>query len=172
MVGTPLTTRDFYGEKTPKGIRRYRVDKETRIWPRRRGCGSVTSAKSNLKNLLLVGDSRFPGPGLPAVAAGGWAAAHELVDFRQQCEILGQKGSSTLIVKKINNESISLNDEFPRVNSRRLSILFFLVVSFSSNFHIPQAESYTLHCRFYSRTLATTLAGIPPAATTVIRLNY
>ena len=27
-------------------------------------------------------------PTVPAVAAGGWAAAHKLVDFRRQCEVL------------------------------------------------------------------------------------
>jgi len=89
MVGTPLTHARFLRRENSKGtyggtgwIKKQESGQD--------GVGAVpvTSAKSNLKNLLLVGDSRFPGPGLPAVAAGGWAAAHELVDFRQQCEIL------------------------------------------------------------------------------------
>ena len=89
MVGTPLTHARFLRRENSKGtyggtgwIKKQESGQD--------GAGAVpvTSAKSNLKNLLLVGDSRFPGPGLPAVAAGGWAAAHELVDFRRQCEIL------------------------------------------------------------------------------------
>ena len=89
MVGTPLTHARFLRRENSKGtyggtgwIKKQESGQD--------GVGAVpvTSAKSNLKNLLLVGDSRFPGPGLPAVAAGGWAAAHELVDFRQQCKIL------------------------------------------------------------------------------------
>ena len=41
MVGTPLTHARFLRrENSKRHVRRYRVDKETRIWPRRRGCGS------------------------------------------------------------------------------------------------------------------------------------
>ena len=89
MVGTPLTHARFLRRGNSQGTY------GGTGWIKKNEPGDdsaaavpVTSAKSNLKNLLLVGDSRFPGPGLPAVAAGGWAAAHELVDFRRQCEVL------------------------------------------------------------------------------------
>jgi len=89
MVGTPLTHARFLRRGNSQGTY------GGTGWIKKKESGDdsaaavpVTSAKSNLKNLLLVGDSRFPGPGLPAVAAGGWAAAHELVDFRRQCEVL------------------------------------------------------------------------------------
>jgi phytoene dehydrogenase-like protein len=89
MVGTPLTQARFLRRENSQGTY------GGTGWIKKKESGEggagavpVTSAKSNLKKLLLVGDSRFPGPGLPAVAAGGWAAAHELVDFKKQCEVL------------------------------------------------------------------------------------
>ena len=48
----------------------------------------VPTADTPLPGLLCVGDSRFPGPGVPAVAAGGFAAAHALVSPLQQCATL------------------------------------------------------------------------------------
>ena len=48
----------------------------------------VTSASTPMDGLLVVGDSNFPGPGVPSVAAHGWSAAHELVPFWKQCEML------------------------------------------------------------------------------------
>ena len=48
----------------------------------------VPTAATPLPGLLCVGDSRFPGPGVPAVAAGGFAAAHALVGPLQQCATL------------------------------------------------------------------------------------
>jgi phytoene dehydrogenase-like protein len=43
-----------------------------------------------MDGLLVVGDSNFPGPGVPSVAAHGWSAAHELVPFWKQCQMLDQ----------------------------------------------------------------------------------
>jgi len=48
----------------------------------------ITSASTPMDGLLVVGDSNFPGPGVPSVAAHGWSAAHELVPFWKQCEML------------------------------------------------------------------------------------
>jgi phytoene dehydrogenase-like protein len=48
----------------------------------------VPSADTPLKGLFCVGDSRFPGPGVPAVAASGMAAAHALVSPLAQCATL------------------------------------------------------------------------------------
>ena len=48
----------------------------------------VPAADTPLPGLLCVGDSRFPGPGVPAVAAGGFAAAHALVGPLEQCALL------------------------------------------------------------------------------------
>ena len=38
--------------------------------------------------MFVVGDSNFPGPGVPSVAAHGWSAAHELAPFWKQCQML------------------------------------------------------------------------------------
>ena len=48
----------------------------------------ITTASTPMPGLLVVGDSNFPGPGVPSVAAHGWSAAHELVPFWKQCEML------------------------------------------------------------------------------------
>jgi phytoene dehydrogenase-like protein len=52
------------------------------------GAQGVPAADTPLPGLLCVGDSRFPGPGVPAVAAGGLAAAHALASPLQQCATL------------------------------------------------------------------------------------
>jgi phytoene dehydrogenase-like protein len=48
----------------------------------------ITSASTPMDGLLVVGDSNFPGPGVPSVAAHGWSAAHSLVPFWKQCQML------------------------------------------------------------------------------------
>ena len=48
----------------------------------------ITTAATPMAGLLVVGDSNFPGPGVPSVAAHGWSAAHELVPFWKQCAML------------------------------------------------------------------------------------
>ena len=48
----------------------------------------ITSASTPLAGFLVVGDSNFPGPGVPAVAAGGWSAARELIGPRQTAALL------------------------------------------------------------------------------------
>ena len=50
----------------------------------------ITSASTPMDGLLVVGDSNFPGPGVPSVAAHGWSAAHELVPFWKQCPMLAK----------------------------------------------------------------------------------
>ena len=50
--------------------------------------GQPPGPATPLPGLLCVGDSLFPGPGVPAVAAGGMGAAHSLVPFWQQCGLL------------------------------------------------------------------------------------
>ncbi len=49
---------------------------------------ALPTAETPLPGLLCVGDSMFPGPGVPAVAASGMAAAHALVPWWQQCQVL------------------------------------------------------------------------------------
>ena len=81
MVGTPLTQARF--------LRRHKgtyggtgwISEESDSIP-------ITTASTPLDGLLVVGDSNFPGPGVPSVAAHGWSAAHELVPFWKQCEML------------------------------------------------------------------------------------
>lgn len=77
MVGTPLTCARF--------LRRHRGTYGGRGWIKD-GEASVANLEvtTPLDGLLCVGDSRFPGPGVPAVAAGGMVAAHSLVPFTQQ----------------------------------------------------------------------------------------
>ena len=48
----------------------------------------ITSATTPMDGLFVVGDSNFPGPGVPSVAAHGWSAAHELAPFWKQCQML------------------------------------------------------------------------------------
>jgi phytoene dehydrogenase-like protein len=81
MVGTPLTQARF--------LRRHKgtyggtgwISEDTDTIP-------ITTASTPLAGLLVVGDSNFPGPGVPSVAAHGWSAAHELVPFWKQCQML------------------------------------------------------------------------------------
>ena len=81
FVGTPLTQKRFQ--------RRHRgtyggtgwITPETDTVP-------ITTASTPIDGLLCVGDSNFPGPGVPSVAAHGWSAAHELTSFWEQCKML------------------------------------------------------------------------------------
>ena len=83
MIGTPKTQERF--------LRRSRGTYGGFGW-----CGedvegsSVPTAKTPLPGLYAVGDSNFPGPGVPAVAAGGFSVAHELVPFWKQCELIDE----------------------------------------------------------------------------------
>ena len=69
----------------PRVSRRHRGTYGGRGWIKD-GEASVANLEvtTPLDGLLCVGDSRFPGPGVPAVAAGGMVAAHSLVPFTQQ----------------------------------------------------------------------------------------
>ena len=81
MVGTPLTQQRFQRrhEGTYGGTGWITPDADS---------VPITTASTPLDGLLVVGDSNFPGPGVPSVAAHGWSAAHELVPFWKQCEML------------------------------------------------------------------------------------
>ena len=48
----------------------------------------LPSAETPILGLLCVGDSGFPGAGVPAVAASGMSAAHALVGPLEQCRML------------------------------------------------------------------------------------
>jgi len=80
MVGTPLTQERF--------LRRNRGTYGGTGWVGGDAPLAAPSAATPLPGLLCVGDSCFPGPGVPAVAAGGMGAAHSLVPFWQQCNVL------------------------------------------------------------------------------------
>jgi phytoene dehydrogenase-like protein len=87
MVGTPKTHARF--------LRRSQGSYGGTGWlnPEAGGAGgtpAVPTPETPLPGLLCVGDSRFPGPGVPAVAASGMAAAHSLVPFWQQCALLDE----------------------------------------------------------------------------------
>ena len=58
------------------------------------GSDAVPSPTTPLAGLLCVGDSMFPGPGVPAVAAGGTIAAHSLVPWWKQWATLDKIGAS------------------------------------------------------------------------------
>ena len=81
MVGTPLTQARFLRRKrgTYGGTGWISEDNDTL---------PITSASTPLKGLLVVGDSNFPGPGVPAVAAGAWSAANELISPAQTARLL------------------------------------------------------------------------------------
>ena len=81
MVGTPLTQQRF--QRRHKGT----YGGTGWITPDADSV-PITTASTPLDGLLVVGDSNFPGPGVPSVAAHGWSAAHELVPFWKQCEML------------------------------------------------------------------------------------
>ena len=81
MVGTPVTQKRF--------LRRARGTYGGTGWIKP-GQDSIpiTSASTPLDGLLVVGDSNFPGPGVPAVAAGGWSAANALISPFQTAALL------------------------------------------------------------------------------------
>ena len=81
MVGTPVTQKRFLrrARGTYGGTGWISADQDTI---------PITSASTPLPGLLVVGDSNFPGPGVPAVAAGGWSAANELISPMQTAALL------------------------------------------------------------------------------------
>lgn len=81
MVGTPVTQARFLrrARGTYGGTGWIQPDQD--VIP-------ITSASTPLDGLLVVGDSNFPGPGVPSVAAHGWAAANELIGPRQTAAFL------------------------------------------------------------------------------------
>mmetsp|Transcript_30405 Transcript_30405/g.97161 ORF Transcript_30405/g.97161 Transcript_30405/m.97161 type:complete len:194 (+) Transcript_30405:160-741(+) len=81
MVGTPLTHKRF--------LRRHNGSYGGRGWVEK-GEQATINVETGVPGLLAIGDSCFPGPGLPAVAAGGVVAAHSLVPFWQQCEVIDE----------------------------------------------------------------------------------
>ena len=81
MIGTPLTCARF--------LRRNRGTYGGRGWIKDGQDGVVNLVVNTpLDGLLCVGDSRFPGPGVPAVAAGGMVAAHSLVGALEQAKTI------------------------------------------------------------------------------------
>ncbi|XRB08533.1 prolycopene isomerase [Pycnococcus provasolii] len=81
MIGTPLTCARF--------LRRNRGTYGGRGWIKDGQDGVVNlEVNTPLDGLLCVGDSRFPGPGVPAVAAGGMVAAHSLVGALEQAKTI------------------------------------------------------------------------------------
>lgn len=73
IVGSPLTHARFN--------RRYRGTYGPSF-------GAFADGKSPLKNLFLVGDSNFPGIGVPAAAASGILVANSLVSVKQHQALL------------------------------------------------------------------------------------
>ena len=85
MIGTPLTHQRF--------LRRHRGAYGGRGWVAEGKTGSgLPSVTTPIERLICVGDSCFPGPGVPAVAAAGTIAAHSLVKTSQQMEMLSRIG--------------------------------------------------------------------------------
>jgi len=54
--------------------------------------GMFPSQSTSIKGLVCVGDSTFPGIGLPAVAASGAIGANSLVSWRQHWDLLEEMG--------------------------------------------------------------------------------
>lgn len=77
LVGTPLTHERFL-----------RRDGGTYGAFVRAGAGQLPGQRTKLPGLLCVGDSTFPGIGMPAVAASGHIAANALVDVAQHWRML------------------------------------------------------------------------------------
>eukprot|EP00287_Rhodomonas_sp_CCMP768_P022928 CAMPEP_0202818124 /NCGR_PEP_ID=MMETSP1389-20130828/8102_1 /ASSEMBLY_ACC=CAM_ASM_000865 /TAXON_ID=302021 /ORGANISM="Rhodomonas sp., Strain CCMP768" /LENGTH=357 /DNA_ID=CAMNT_0049490429 /DNA_START=47 /DNA_END=1120 /DNA_ORIENTATION=- len=67
LVGTPLTHERFL--RRHRGTYGPAIEAGKQIFP---------GPKTPIKNLLLCGDSVFPGIGMPAVAASGMVAAHSM----------------------------------------------------------------------------------------------
>lgn len=81
MVGTPLTQERF--------LRRKNGTYGAYGWFEEGGT-VVPSPDTPLEGLYCVGDSTFPGPGVPAVAAGGAICANSLVPFWKHLEVLNK----------------------------------------------------------------------------------
>jgi phytoene dehydrogenase-like protein len=81
LMGTPLTHEHF--------LRRYRGTYGPAIAA---GKATFPGAKTPIEGLLCCGDSSFPGIGLPAVAASGMIAAHQLTSVSQQIALLKEIG--------------------------------------------------------------------------------
>jgi phytoene dehydrogenase-like protein len=88
QVGTPLTHQRF--------LRRYKGSYGPAI---RAGEGSFPFPGTPVKNLLLCGDSCFPGIGVPAVAGSGILAANSvsLDSLRPQLEVLEKLKNKTAV---------------------------------------------------------------------------
>mmetsp|Transcript_15828 Transcript_15828/g.51856 ORF Transcript_15828/g.51856 Transcript_15828/m.51856 type:complete len:564 (+) Transcript_15828:3-1694(+) len=80
MVGTPLTCARF--------LRRKRGSYGGFGWISDEGLTAFPSAQTPLEGLLVVGDTNFPGPGVPSVAAGGAAVAHSIAPVWQHLKTL------------------------------------------------------------------------------------
>jgi len=80
MIGTPLTHARFLRRKNGT------YGGTGWIKPGRRG--SPPSVDSPIPGLLCVGDSQFPGPGVPAVASSGCIAANSLVSVSKHWRLL------------------------------------------------------------------------------------
>lgn len=81
LVGTPLTHERF--------LRRHRGSYGPGLVA---GQGVLPGCKTPIRDLLLCGDTAFPGIGLPAVAASGAIAANTLVGVPQHLALLDELG--------------------------------------------------------------------------------
>ena len=81
FVGTPLTQKRFQRRHKGSYGGTGWITEDSDTVP-------ITTASTPIDGLMCVGDSNFPGPGVPSVAAHGWSAAHELTSFWEQCKML------------------------------------------------------------------------------------
>ena len=58
--------------------------------------GEAAGPQTGVQNLLAVGDSMFPGIGVPAAAASGMYAAHSLVGVVPHLQLLNSKPGRNL----------------------------------------------------------------------------
>lgn len=77
LIGSPLTHERF--------LRRHRGSYGPEL---RAGERDFPGAKTPVPKLLVCGDSSWPGIGVPAVAGSGIAAAHAVVGFGEQRQLL------------------------------------------------------------------------------------
>ena len=78
MVGTPLTCERF--------LRRTRGTYGGTVWVGGDAGLGIPSPATKLEGLFCVGDSAFPGPGVPSVAAGGLICANTIGSVWQQLD--------------------------------------------------------------------------------------
>ena len=81
FVGTPLTQKRFQRRHKGSYGGTGWITEDSDTVP-------STTASTPIDGLMCVGDSNFPGPGVPSVSAHGWSAAHELTSFWEQCKML------------------------------------------------------------------------------------